>query len=190
MHDPFIPVIQLDLGFVIIGGVALVLMAFNGGAAFDSGIVGMIRDIDSAESVRRNVLFQPVIGTEAAFQHLLVFLKALFPGNHERNDLLRRVILRFLLLQHHGGTAVAAECRCRCVEGVNSRTAGRTGQQFHPEASARVPGFLFIRFSNAHLPVAPAALQLLARNIKQHLGSAPGTTVHACSSCKLISACS
>ena len=52
MHNPFIPVIQFDLGLVVVCGIALVLMSFKGHGAIHARIVSVVRHINTTEAVR------------------------------------------------------------------------------------------------------------------------------------------
>ena len=161
MQNALILVIELHLRFINIGGIPLLFFSLEGCRSFHAGAIGMIRHIDSAEAVCRNIPFQPVIGTEAAAKHVPELFKAFLPGDLERDHLFRRHIFRLLLFQHHRRTAVAAEGSRRGVDRVNSRAAGGAGQQFHVKTASRLPGFLLIRLGNAHHPVTSTAFQLL-----------------------------
>ena len=162
MHNPGVVVVQMDPRLVVVGSVALGLGTLDRRAAFHRTFIGMIRHIDPAEAVRADVLLQPVIRAEAALQHIPELFKALLPGNLERDHRLRRHKLSaFLLLQHHGRSAVAAEGSCRRIHRADFRAAGRTGQHVHGEAASGLPGLPLVRLLNTHGPVAAAALQLL-----------------------------
>ena len=161
MQDALILVIEFYLRFINIGGVSLLFFSLEGRRSFHAGIIGMIRHIDPAEAVRRDIPLQPVISAEAAAKHVPELFKAFLTGDLERDHLLRRRIFRLLFFQHHRGTAIAAERSRGGVDRVDSRAAGRAGQQFHVKTASRLPGFLLIRLSNAHHPVTPAAFQLL-----------------------------
>ena len=86
MQNIIILVIQGNDGVVVIGVVSSGHMSLQGGVAGDHAGVDMIRHINTPEAFRAHILLQAVIHTEAALQHLPVFLKAGFAGDPERRD--------------------------------------------------------------------------------------------------------
>ena len=176
--DMVVLVVQVHRRVVVIGVVPLGIVPLEGRVPGDGGGVFVLGNIDSPEAFRRHALFQPVIRAQAFRQRFLIRLEALLPRDLKRRDPLRRLHVALLLFQQHRRAAVAAEGGLRGVQRLDFRPAGRTGQQIHAEAGARVARLLLVRFLNRHRPVAPSAFQRLRRDVEHHARSASGTSVH------------
>ena len=134
-------------------------------------------DVDAAETFGIDVLLQTVIHAEAFFQHLLILRETLVPRDAEGRDGSRRGDLGTGMVQHHGGTAIAAEGSRGRVHCVHFAAAVGTGEKIHLNAVAGLTRFALIGGLNAFRTVTHAAFQLLPRGVEDHHGAASRATV-------------